>query len=345
MPEPREPGSIIEAAKEAAAAGDYSTAEALLREAALVQESRLGPLHPDLANTLNNLGVVCEITGNLVEADRSFRRAYAIATTVLEPGHPFVTTSRKNLCDFCQAQGTPIELPASSPALMPTPEPQVTASAETPREPHVHSEPRHLQLAESRLFRRFAIGALGPIAMLMVVLAAGLPRLNTTEQAESSPVIAIGSARDIPAQSDARLSVEPIPLHEEITETTGSGPDGENATQLTAASPPGRPTVVRAILCAALDDWRCDPADRPVPEGPLFFYTQVTSTSAITVEHRWYRDNRLNHSVDLPVQASPTIGYRSYSRNTMNSDSAGSWRVELRTEDGVLLHEERFSVQ
>ncbi len=133
MPEPREPGSIIEAAKEAAAAGDYSTAEALLREAALVQESRLGPLHPDLANTLNNLGVVCEITGNLVEADRSFRRAYAIATTVLEPDHPFVTTSRKNLCDFCEARGTPIELPASSPALTPTPapEPQVTASVET----------------------------------------------------------------------------------------------------------------------------------------------------------------------------------------------------------------------
>ena len=344
MPEPREPGSIIEAAKEAAAAGDYSTAEALLREAALVQESRLGPLHPDLANTLNNLGVVCEITGNLVEADRSFRRAYAIATTVLEPDHPFVTTSRKNLCDFCEAQGTPIELPASSPALMPTPEPPVTASVETPREPHVHSDPRHPQLAESRIFRRFAIGGLGPIAMLMVVLAAGLPRL-TTEQAESSSVIAMGSAQDIPAQSDARLSVEPIPLHEEITETTGSGPDGENATHLTAASTPGRPTVVRAILCAELDDWRCDPADRPVPAGPLFFYTQVTSTSAITVEHRWYRDNVLNHSVELRVQASPTIGYRSYSRNIMNSDSAGSWRVELRTEDGVLLHEERFSVQ
>ena len=47
----------------------------------------------------------------------------------------------------------------------------------------------------------------------------------------------------------------------------------------------------------------------------------------------------------LPVQASPIIGYRSFSRNTMNSDNAGSWRVELRTEDGVLLHEERFSVQ
>ncbi len=157
--------------------------------------------------------------------------------------------------------------------------------------------------------------------MLMVVLAVGLPRLNTTGPAESSPVIATESARNIPAQSDTRLFVEPT------------------------ASTPGRPTVVRATLCAELDEWRCDPADRPVPAGPLFFYTQVKSTSAITVQHRWYRDNRLNHSVDLPVQASPIIGYRSFSRNTMNSDNAGSWRVELRTEDGVLLHEERFSVQ
>src|SRR5688572_7236505 len=38
MPEPREPGSTIEAAKGAAAADNYPTAEALLREAALVQD-------------------------------------------------------------------------------------------------------------------------------------------------------------------------------------------------------------------------------------------------------------------------------------------------------------------
>ena len=119
MPEPREPRSIIEAAEQAAAAGNYSSAEELLREAALLQEARLGPLHPDLANTLNNLGVVCEITGNPVDAERCFRRAFAIATTVLEPDHPFVATSRKNLRDFCEARGTPVELPTSSPASRP----------------------------------------------------------------------------------------------------------------------------------------------------------------------------------------------------------------------------------
>ena len=69
MPEPREPRSIIEAAEQAAAAGNYAAAEELLREAALLQEASLGLLHPDLANTLNNLGVVCESTGNPVEAE------------------------------------------------------------------------------------------------------------------------------------------------------------------------------------------------------------------------------------------------------------------------------------
>ena len=29
----------------------------------------------------------------------------------------------------------------------------------------------------------------------------------------------------------------------------------------------------------------------------------------------------------------------------MKSDSLGDWKVELRSEDGVLLHEERFTVR
>ena len=76
MPEPREARSIIENAEQAAAAGNYSSAEELLREAAAVQEQTLGPHHPDLANTLNNLGVVCEITDNPIDAEHYFRRAY-----------------------------------------------------------------------------------------------------------------------------------------------------------------------------------------------------------------------------------------------------------------------------
>ena len=115
MPEPREARSIIENAEQAAAAGDYASAEDLLREAAALQEQTLGPNHPDLANTLNNLGVVCEMTDNPIDAEHYFRRAYTIATATLAPDHPFVATSRKNLHDFCAARGRPAELPPSPP--------------------------------------------------------------------------------------------------------------------------------------------------------------------------------------------------------------------------------------
>ena len=75
MPEPREARSIIENAEQAAAAGNYASAEDLLREAAALQEQTLGPHHPDLANTLNNLGIVCEMTDNPIDAEHYFRRA------------------------------------------------------------------------------------------------------------------------------------------------------------------------------------------------------------------------------------------------------------------------------
>jgi hypothetical protein len=40
-----------------------------MREVARIQEADLGPLHPDLANTLNNLAIVAEQTGQPEEAE------------------------------------------------------------------------------------------------------------------------------------------------------------------------------------------------------------------------------------------------------------------------------------
>jgi hypothetical protein len=344
MWEPHEPRSIIEAAEQAAAAGNYASAEKLLREAARLQEASLGPLHPDLANTLNNLGIVCEITNKPVDAERYFRQAFTIATTVLDPDHPFVTTSRKNLRDFCEARGKQVELPTPAPEVTATPE--VQASADPPRESQVPTEPRDLRLVSSGFFSRLAIGALGPIAMLIAILAAIIPQFDSTEQAVPSSAIATESQRAIaPADTPVPVSVEPNVVPAKTTTATKSGADKAFAAKIMSASTVAHPTVVRARLCADLEEWRCDPPDRPVPSGPLFFYTQVKSTSATTVQHRWYWDDRLNQSVELRVEASPTEGYRTFSRNTMKSESAGSWRVELRSKDGALLHEERFTVR
>jgi hypothetical protein len=320
--------SIIEAAEQAAGAGNYARAEVLLREAALLQEARLGPLHPDLANTLNNLGIVCEMNGNPDEAERCLRRAVTIATTALEADHPFVATSRKNLHDFCETRGKPLELPTSSPVVTPAPE------AEQP--------PLH-----RRSIRLFAVGALGPAAMLIVIFASARPWLASTEQARvsSSAAIARDSRPEISAPPHVVKAVENPSSHIDTTKATGKYAPNKVSASPIAASTHERPEVVRARLCAELDEWRCDPPDRPVPPGPLFFYTQVKSVNPTTIQHRWYRDNRLHQSVDLRVQASPSLGFRTYSRNVMNDDSAGSWRVELRSEAGALLHEERFTVR
>jgi hypothetical protein len=77
----------------------------------------------------------------------------------------------------------------------------------------------------------------------------------------------------------------------------------------------------------------------------MFFYTQLKSATATTIEHRWYQGDRLRRAVRLRVEANLDAGYRTYSRNTISSESAGDWRVELRSADGTVLHEERFTVR
>jgi hypothetical protein len=105
------------------------------------------------------------------------------------------------------------------------------------------------------------------------------------------------------------------------------------------------PTVATAQICTALRVWRCEAAENLVPSGPLFFYTQVKSATATTIEHRWYQGDRLRQAVKLRIQANPGAGYRTYSRNTISSERAGDWRVELRSADGTVLNEQRFTVR
>src|SRR5262245_5385541 len=124
MPEHSELGPLLTAAEQAAASGDYAAAETMLREAAAMQEASLGPRHPDLANTLNNLGIVSEIVGKPEDAEQFFRHACAIAATSLEPSHPFVATSRKNLEEFCKARGKAVDVEEPTPRVE-IPEPPI----------------------------------------------------------------------------------------------------------------------------------------------------------------------------------------------------------------------------
>jgi hypothetical protein len=349
MPETRELRTVVDVAEQAAAAGDYTSAEHLLREAVLLQEARLGPLHPDLANTLNNLGVVCEITDKPADAELCYRRAYAIATAVLEPDHPFVATSRKNLSDFCEARGKPVELPIPPPVVAAERKPRATNSDGPMRERRSRAISR--LFAFERPFRSLAIAALGVGGLVFVMFIAVRP-FGSNRQARISP----GSAIQSPvshASTPEPLPIEPAPTRTETATSIGR-PVGGEGTRAGAASIDVPPTVADAQLCRNLftsgsrglpGDWQCDRPKVPFDQGSLFFYTRIRSAGDTTVQHRWYRGDQLRKVVELRIHASPTEGYRTYSRHTVDHQSGGDWRVELRTQDGILLHEERFVVR
>jgi hypothetical protein len=350
MMEPREARSILDNAEQAAAAGNYSSAEKLLREAAALQEQTLGPHHPDLANTLNNLGVVCEMADNPIDAEHYFRRAYAIAAATLAPDHPFVATSNKNLHDFCTARGRPMELPPSPPevaAWLEAPAPR----AAPPRESSPMAPAKTLDVTpipRKRSLRPVAFGALSAIALLAVVLVMIRPWSSGVEETQSPPATAIAPAQETPAPRPTRPPGEPTPQRQPTAKSTQptrreaeAVSDGPTSPTTSAAIP----IVVTARLCTALSAWQCEAAESQVAPGPLFFYTQVKSAISTTIEHRWYQGDRLRQAVRLRIQANPDAGYRTYSRHAIGSERVGDWRVELRSADGAVLHEERFTVR
>ena len=101
---------IVGEAEQATSAGDHAAAERALRRVLRLQEAGLGLSHPDVANTLNDLAVVCDRLGRPDEAEFLYRRALGIARRTLEPDHPYIATSLENLSNLYQAQGKPEKL-------------------------------------------------------------------------------------------------------------------------------------------------------------------------------------------------------------------------------------------
>ena len=112
---------LVEQAERAAIAGDLAAADELLRAAARMQEAELGPVHPDLTSTLNNLAIVAEKRGRLGDAETFYRRSAAIASASFPPDHPTVADTRKNLEDFCRERGLPIAPPVQTTPLQAPP--------------------------------------------------------------------------------------------------------------------------------------------------------------------------------------------------------------------------------
>jgi len=106
-------------------------------------------------------------------------------------------------------------------------------------------------------------------------------------------------------------------------------------------------TVLTAEVCRSLTRtgaWTCAPATGAQDPGVMYFYTRVASPRDTTIEHRWYRDERLEQTVPLRIRANPS-GFRTYSQTRISANRAGKWKVEVRSQDGELLDEKTFAVR
>ena len=106
---------LMDRAEEAAHRGDFAAAEDALRLAVELQERTLGASSPEVASTLNNLGIVYERLNRPAEAESCYRKSFAIAKAAFAGDHPLVETSATNLREFCDARGIAFEQPEPEP--------------------------------------------------------------------------------------------------------------------------------------------------------------------------------------------------------------------------------------
>ena len=255
----------------------------MLRDAAAIQEATLGPSHADLATTLNNLAFVCERTNKIDEAERGYRRAHAIAVASLRPRDPLTATSLKNLVDFCAAHQIPIWKPPAAGLEDETSSPE--------DQPVQRTAPAWLTL------RMIALSALGVVVIPALVLTmkgrSAISPSDSPAREETTPAVTRGPepaiALDRPLEATSALVEEPKPPEKSVT--------------------PAPVTVLNAQLCSVLEkrgtpDWQCTAANGDLQPGTYMFYTRLLTGANTTVEHRWYRDERVHQVVRLHVTAS-----------------------------------------
>ena len=70
-----------------------------------IHETALGPDHPEVGTSLNNLALLYQAQGRYAAAEPLYKRSLKIGETALGPGHPDVATSLNNLAELYQVQG------------------------------------------------------------------------------------------------------------------------------------------------------------------------------------------------------------------------------------------------
>ncbi len=106
----READRLVQQVEELYAQGKYSEATGPARQTLTIREALLGQSHPDLAESLNNLGVLLQKQGNYEEARAYFQRVLEMDQALYPKdrypqGHPALATELANLGDLLQEQG------------------------------------------------------------------------------------------------------------------------------------------------------------------------------------------------------------------------------------------------
>jgi tetratricopeptide (TPR) repeat protein len=83
----------------------FPDAEPLYQRALALREKLLGPEHPHVATSLNNLASLYHAQGKYAQAESLCQRALALWEKLLGPDHPEVATSLNNLASLYHAQG------------------------------------------------------------------------------------------------------------------------------------------------------------------------------------------------------------------------------------------------
>jgi len=365
---------MLDAAEAAANSGDLASADDLLQRVARIQEAELGPLHPDLANTLNNLAIVAETTGRMGDAERFYRGAVAVASASLPADDSQVVSSRQNLEAFCRDHGVSIDAPAAvAPALgrpklqssavagydvapdaktlttvetvQAAPRPSVTSFPAPRRSPEVSSPSPSAPIRASRPRGAIVIGVAVLVVVMILVMRPWSSR-NTPQPVSTTQPAPPRTAEPAPAQQPA------VPPPSEQTQPSKAAPSRDANAHVTdtpdarARSTTATMTLVTSQLCQTFSTagaaWRCNPVAKSAAPGPIVLYTRVRSPRDAVVIHQWYRGNTLRKSARLAVRANSTDGYRTYSRQTVHAGE--EWRVEVRTADGDVLYEQRVTV-
>ncbi|NEX23892.1 tetratricopeptide repeat-containing protein, partial [Thiorhodococcus mannitoliphagus] len=85
--------------------GRYAEAEPLYKRVLTLGENAVGPEHPDVATSLDNLASLYGSQGRYAEAESFHKRALALREEALGLEHPDVAVSLNNLGSLYESQG------------------------------------------------------------------------------------------------------------------------------------------------------------------------------------------------------------------------------------------------